>query len=69
MTESFHIRCVFHVMNRAAVDSERVINDEVGKGRKLLKVVRATVRMREEFEKIKVRLGSRRKLNVPNLDV
>ena len=56
-------------MNRAAVDSERVIKDEVGKVRELLKVVRGTVRMREEFATIQVRLGSRRKLNVPNLDV
>jgi hypothetical protein len=69
LTESFHIRCVCHVMNRAAVDAERVIKDEVGKVRELLKVVRATVRMREEFAMIQVRLGSRRKLDVPNLDV
>jgi hypothetical protein len=27
LTESFHIRCVCHVMNRAAVDAERVIKD------------------------------------------
>jgi hypothetical protein len=36
-------------MNRAAVDAERVIKEEVVKVRKLLKVVRETVRMREEF--------------------
>jgi hypothetical protein len=69
LTESFHIRCVCHVINRAAVDAERIIKDRVGKVLELLKVVRATVRMREEFAMIQVRLGSRRKLYVPNLDV
>jgi hypothetical protein len=37
--------------------------------RELLKIVRATVTMREEFAIIQIRLGRQYKLDVPNLDV
>jgi hypothetical protein len=69
LTESFHVRCICHVMNRAAIDTERVIEAEVSMVRELLKIVRATVRMREEFEIIQIRLGRQYNLDVPNLEV
>jgi hypothetical protein len=69
LTESFHIRCIFLIMNRAAIDAERVIEAEVAMDRELLKIVRATLRMREEFATIQIRLGRQYKRDVPNLDV
>jgi hypothetical protein len=50
----FHVHCICHVMNRAAIDAERDIEAEVSMVRELLKIVRAAVRMREEFASIKV---------------
>jgi hypothetical protein len=52
-TESFHIRCICHF----------------SMVRELIKIVLATVIMREEFATIQMRLGRQYKQDVPNLDV
>jgi hypothetical protein len=65
----WHIRCVCHIMNRAAVDAERKIKQEIESVRSLLKIVRVSATMRHAFSQIQVRLGRTQKLEVPSLDV
>ena len=67
--EGWHIRCICHVMNRAAVDARSFIQSNVEKIRSLLKAVRGSMLMREEFAVIQIRLGKTSQSQVPNLDV
>ena len=65
----WHIRCVCHIINRAVIDSKKDMDVEVEKLRKMIKTVRLTPAMREEFKNIQVKLGWQTFKEVPSLDV
>ena len=43
----WHVRCIFHVLNRAAIDGEELIKHEMVAVRDLLKDIRYSGTMRE----------------------
>lgn len=64
----FHIRCVCHIINRSVVDATKFISIEVEKLRTLLKIIRNTSKLRNEFKKLSISLGISNGSEPPNLD-
>lgn len=67
----WHVRCICHIMNRAVKDCEDVFAPQVEKLRELLKKIRATTKLREQFKPLQIALGIEEKAtcDVPSLDV
>ena len=69
LDEDWHLRCVCHIMNRGVSDCEALMQKQLSLLRTLLKTVRSSTAMRQDFKNIQVRFGKRHILEVPNLDV
>jgi hypothetical protein len=70
LEEDWHVRCIWHIINRAIIDATDLMTEEIANLRQLLKLARNTVVVRELFGELSVTLGiTKEKATVPNLDV
>lgn len=69
--ESWHIRCVFHILNRAVKDSEPLFVSQVANIGELIKKIRVNPALRECCNPLQLALGSiqDKVCDVPELDV
>lgn len=64
----FHVRCLAHVINLAVKSCLELVRSEVHSIRKLINSLRASVKRRELFDRVRTELGER-KYDIPSLDV
>ena len=69
VSKDWHLRCACHVVHRAVIDSLHPLRDSISTLRSLLKSLRLSLKSREAFRNVQVRLGFTNLREVPNLDV
>ncbi|PTQ43663.1 hypothetical protein MARPO_0023s0007, partial [Marchantia polymorpha] len=70
LEDGFHIRCIYHVINRAVCDATHFIKKEVQMLRQILKAVCGSVAIRVKFSELAIVLGvSKCRVEVPGLDM
>lgn len=65
----WYIRFVCHIVNRAVVDCEALVQQLVAKLKEILKAIRNTLLMRHKFKEAQALLGKTTMKEVPSLDV